>query len=295
LSEKIKVGKNFELEIPKVYDILKTNAEKEIEKILEKYPKSLKMWNILKKDPEVNACWDIANYIAVAKLHYNDHGDVHAKIVAANALKMLKILLEHNVLPDVMSEKAGDEDDAYLVVLTGALLHDIGNQVHREHHNLHGVYLAIPLLNRLLPQIYGNSEKMYEIRGHILHTIYAHEADVKDLTKEAALVGIADGTDMTKGRGRVAFDSGNVNIHTVSALSIEHVRIMEGVDKPVRILIEMNNSAGVFQVQETLAKKIAGSPLEPYIEIIAQTEPEGASDSRIIHRIVIRQERFEAL
>lgn len=74
------------------------------------------MWNILKNDPKVNACWDIANYVAVAKLHYNDHEDVHAKIVAANALKILQILLRHGILPDVMEEKAGDENDAHLVV-----------------------------------------------------------------------------------------------------------------------------------------------------------------------------------
>ncbi len=296
MSEKIKVGRNFEIEIPKIYDDLRKKAESEIEEILKDYPKALKMWNILKNDPEVNACWDMANYLAVAKLNYNDHGEVHAKIVAANALKMLKILLEHNILPDIIKERAGDEDDAFLVVLAGALLHDIGNQVHREHHNVHGVYLAIPLLNRLLPLIYGNTEKMYEIRGHILHTIYSHEAEVKDLTIEAALVGIADGTDMTKGRGRLAFDSGNVNIHTVSALSIENVKIVKGAEKPVRILIEMNNSAGVFQVQETLAKKISGSPLEPYVEVIAYTKPEESTvDSRIIHRIIIKQRRFEAL
>ena len=292
--KKVEVGNGFELQMPAVYDELKRKAEEEIEKSIARYPKARKMWELLKDDPEVNACWDIANYIAVAKLGYNDHGEVHAKIVAANALKMLDILLEHNILPDVMKEHAGDEDDAHLIVLAAALLHDIGNTVHRKDHPLHSVYLAVPILNRILPQIYDSPEIAYEIRGHILHCIYSHGHAIKDLTIEASLVGIADGTDMTKGRGRLAFDTGNINIHTVSALSIEDVKIVKGYEKPIKILVEMSNSAGVFQVQETLGPKIKDSPLEEYIEIEAYTRPPGHTvDQRIVHRIVISEGKLK--
>lgn len=69
--------------------------------------------------------------------------------------------------------------------------------------------------------MYQDAEKRYEIGGHILHAIHIHGVDIKDLTMEATLAGIADGTDMTKGRGRLSFDTGNINIHTVSALLIE--------------------------------------------------------------------------
>jgi len=293
LAKKVGLGKGFELELPSSYDELKKNAEKTIAESIRKYPKASKFWSIVKDDPEVNACWDIADFIAVAKLKYNDHGEIHAKVVAANALKMLDLLLDSGVFPDVMEERAGDDDDEHLIVLAGGLLHDIGNQVHRELHPLHSVYLAIPILNRLLSNIYEDKEIMYEVRGHILHTIYAHGADVKDLTIEASLIGIADGTDMTKGRGRLAFDSGNINIHTVSALSIEDVKIVRGSEKPIEIRIYMNNSAGIFQVQETLGKKISGSPLEPYVDVIAITTPEGEDrDERIVRRITISGRRF---
>ncbi|MCD6564108.1 MAG: hypothetical protein J7K23_09380 [Thermoproteales archaeon] len=288
MDKKISLGSGFELEIPTSYSELKEKAEKEIEESVKKYPKAYKLWNIMKDDPEVNASWDISNFIAVSKLNYNDHGEVHAKIVAANALKMLDLILSYGILPDVMKEHAGDEDDEHLIVLAGGLLHDIGNQVHREIHPLHSTYLAIPILNRILQEIYEDKEVMYEIRGHILHTIYAHGADVKDLTMEASFVGIADGTDMTKGRGRLAFDTGNINIHTVSALSIEDVVITNGKQKPIEIRIFMNNSAGIFQVQETLAHKIYNSPLEKYIDIIAVTSPEeGTKDERIVHKLII--------
>ena len=293
---KVATGKGFELELPESYDEMKQEAEKTIAKILEDKPKALKLWKLMQQDAEVNADWDMSNYIAVSKLHYNDHGEIHMKIVAANALRMLKLLDESGVVGDLVKSKAGDVDDDFLVVLAGGLLHDIGNQVYRDDHNLHGVYLAIPLLNRLLPEIYKDPEAMYEIRGHILNCIYSHEYDVEDLTTEAALVGISDGTDMTKGRGRMAFDSGNVNIHTVSALSIEEVTIAKGTDCPVGIQIKMSNSAGIFQIQETLFKKIVGGPLEPYIEVIAESKPdEPSQDERIVHRVVLQGKRFKAL
>lgn len=106
-EEKIKVatGSGFELEVPRSYKQLMEKAEAEIESSLAKYPKALKLWRLLKDDAEVNADWDMADYIAVAKLKYNDHGEVHAKIVAANALKMLDLLLEAGVLPDIMKEQ----------------------------------------------------------------------------------------------------------------------------------------------------------------------------------------------
>ncbi|RLE93515.1 MAG: phosphohydrolase [Thermoprotei archaeon] len=288
-TKRIATGSGFELEVPTSYSDLQRKAEREIEISLKKYPKAYKLWCLLKEDAEVNACWDMADYIAVAKLGYNDHGEVHAKIVAANALKMLDLLLSAGILPDIMKEKAGDEDDAHLVVMAGGLLHDIGNQVHRKDHPLHSVYLAISILNRLLPLIYNDHEVMYEVRGHILHTIYAHGAEIPDLTIEAALVGIADGTDMTKGRGRLAFDTGNINIHTVSALSIENVEIVEGENKAIEVRIEMNNSAGVFQVQETLVPKISRGPLEKHVDIVAVTIPEGDKDTRIVKRLSIRE------
>jgi hypothetical protein len=243
---KIATGKGFELDLPESYDYLKERAEAEIDEILADRPKAQRLWKLMRNDPEVNADWDMSNYVAVAKLHLNDHGDIHMKIVTANALKMLQLLYDNGVEGDLVRDKAGNVDDDFLVVLAGGLLHDIGNQVHRENHNLHGVFLAIPLLNRLLPKIYPEPEVMYEIRGHILPCIYSHEFEIKDLTTESALVGIGDGTDMTKGRGRMAFDSGNVNIHTVSALSIEEVNIVKGAECPIRITIKMSNSAGIF-------------------------------------------------
>jgi uncharacterized protein len=291
----VATGKGFEMELPSTYLALLEESERTIDGIVADYPKAKKLWGILRTDPEVKADWDMSNYIAVMKLHFNDHGETHAKIVSAAALTMIKLLIDNGVQTSMVREKAGSEDDAALVVMAAGLLHDIGNQVHRENHHVAGVYLAIPLLNRILPQVYDEPELMYEIRGHILHCIYSHEFEVADLTDEAALVGIADGTDMTKGRGRMAFDKGNVNIHTVSALSIDRVEISQGVNTPIQISVFMNNSAGVFQLQETLAKKISPGPLENYVEVTAIAKPdEPLSDQRIIHKLTIKGNKLLA-
>jgi hypothetical protein len=208
---------------------------------------------------------------------------------------MLDLLLKRHIPMDFMEAGGGDEDDEHLIVMAAGLLHDIGNQVHREWHNLHSVILATPLLDRVLSEIYPDLEKRTEIRGFILNAIYAHDFEVSDLTKEAALIGIGDATDMTKGRGRMAFELGNLNIHCVSALGIEEVVIAEGKDRPIEIMIQMSNSAGIFQVQETLGKKVVGSPLGDYINITAFTAPEELpSDKRIIQRIYLQGSHFRS-
>lgn len=287
----MKRGKGIEIDLPESYDYLREEAEETLKSVLKDYPKANQICETLISDPEVNGCWDVSNYIAVSKLHYNDHGEVHAKIVAANAVKMLSLLVKHNIIPDLVRHGGGTYsiDDSFLVVVTAGLLHDIGNQVDRENHNLYSTYIALDILKRTLTPTYNDMELFAEVRGFILHAIYAHRASIPDLSIEAALVGISDGTDMTKGRGRLVFDLGQASIHTVSALSIEKVNIIEGPRRPIRIVIEMSNSAGIFQVEQTIADKIKGGPLEDQVEIIATTVPEmGVKDKRIIYKVTVK-------
>ncbi|HHH78129.1 MAG TPA: phosphohydrolase [Thermoplasmatales archaeon] len=285
----------IEVEVPSGYAELEKEAVDAILGATANYPKARRMFELIVKDEEVRADWDIANFIAVKKLKYNDHGEVHAKIVTANALKMYQLLLESEIKPDFIEYGGGDEDDEALILVSAALLHDIGNQVYRKNHPLHSSYLAIPVLQRLLPQIYDDVENMTEVRGFILNAIYAHDADVPDLIMEAALVGIGDATDMTKGRGRLAFDLGSTSIHVVSALSIDSVMLAKGREKPIEIIVEMSNSSGIFQVEETLGKKLAGSPIEEYVDVTARVTPvEADYDKRIVRTIKLKGRKFMA-
>jgi len=252
----------------------------------------------------MSAQWDMSDYIVVTKMNYNAHGDIHAKVVAANALKMLDLLIARGIKPDIVSARqqtspsgevveSGDLDDAHLIVLTSGLLHDIGNQVNRASHNLFSAVLSVPILEDVLALIYSDDRKKGVIRAFILHSIYTHMEEVKSYTIESSLVKLADGTDMSKGRGRTPYDLGNVNIHTVSAMSIGKVEIAKGKIRPISIKVKMTNSAGVFQVEEILYKKLAAGILSRYVDIIAETIPQTPqTDERIVYKVAVEEGKF---
>ncbi len=125
--------------------------------------------------------------------------------------------------------------------------------------------------------------------------ILTHDFDPPPLTFEGGVVGAADGTDVTKGRGRKAFDLGKIDIHSVSALAIDEVRIAPGKDVPVEITVLMNNSAGIFQIDDTLTRKVVRGPLSKWITVTALTQLSGThSDARIIERLTLKNWVFVA-
>ena len=78
-----------------------------------------------------------------------------------------------------------------------------------------------------------------------------------------------DGTDMAGGRARIPYKTGKVDIHSLSALSITKVEIEAGERKPVQILVNMTNPAGVFQIEEVLERKMSTSGIQDLVEVIA--------------------------
>ena len=48
----------------------------------------------------------------------------------------------------------------------------------------------------------------------------------------------------------------------------------------MRIEIDMNNSSGVFQVDELLATKLRGSGIEDHVEVVARIE--GEHEKRLV-------------
>ena len=105
------------------------------------------------------------------------------------------------------------------------------------------------------------------------------------MTLEAGIVRVADALDMAEGRSRIPFQAGKVNIHSVSASAIERIKIEKGELKPVRIVILMSNSAGIFQIDELLKNKLEGSGLESYVEVEATIE--GETEKKLIHKFRI--------
>jgi uncharacterized protein len=49
--------------------------------------------------------------------------------------------------------------------------------------------------------------------------------------------------------------------------------------------IKMNNSAGLYQVDELLRAKLRGSGLEPYVEVVARVENEAEKSLVPLYRL----------
>jgi len=289
-------GLLYGLKMPSSYTSLEEQSIKTINERLRDFPNASKLFQMLQEDEETNTLLSLANYIAVRKLGYNDHGPIHARIVTANGLKLLRIVLDSkDVQVDSINGLGMSEDDAHLIVLAACFLHDIGNAVHREEHEVFSVIYAKSILERLLPALYPDVKKRTAVIEQVLHPVYAHDVGQDALTIESAIVVIADGCDITKGRGRLSYDLGKHDIHSISALSIESVDIRKGKTKLIEIIVNMSNSAGIYQVQETLGNKVARSPLKDHVEIVALLQPTKAPpDIEVVDRIVFSDGKYRS-
>jgi metal-dependent HD superfamily phosphatase/phosphodiesterase len=169
--------------------------------------------------------------------------------------------------------------DAEVVVAGGALLHDVGMSIHRADHEEYSLFLANGALGRLLSECYREPERTV-IASEILHAIIGHRRRGEPYTVEAGVVRVADALDMAQGRTRLPIEAGQEGIHSISAAAVDEVRIEAGEERPVRIEIDLNNSAGVFQVDDLLATKIRDTPLEGNVEVVARID--GESEKRLL-------------
>jgi metal-dependent HD superfamily phosphatase/phosphodiesterase len=223
-------------------------------------------------DEQLKAWWYVAQ-VNANRLRMSDHSWVHIQIVVNIALRLFRLLNRRGVEPDMVRIHGMRPQDAEVVIAAGCLMHDSGMAIHRTDHEAYSLFLAADKLGDLLAKSYDEPERSV-IAAEAMHAIIAHRRRGDPLTIEAGIVRIADALDMAHGRSRVPFESGRPNIHSLSAAAIEAVRIEPGEEKAVRIEIEMNNSAGVFQVDELLATKLRGSGLEEQIEVVAQIAAE---------------------
>ncbi len=275
------------------YTALAHEADATIKQLTQQHKRTSQMYQLLMSDRATDAHWNMANYTTVSKLNYNDHGPIHARVTASYAMQIMTLLLEAGVPFDVIQSGAGELDDAFLVVLSGIMLHDIGNALHRINHEAMSVVLAQRVLERLLPKIYEDFEQQTLISDFILAAIESHDMNPPPLLMEGAVVAVADGCDMTKGRARVPFDMGKIDIHAVSALSIEDVNIHKGSSVPVEIEVQMSNSAGIFQVEQTLVAKLVKTPLLKYATVTARTIDPSGFDARIIQKVGLKDGRLQ--
>ncbi|HMU28232.1 MAG TPA: HD domain-containing protein, partial [Solirubrobacterales bacterium] len=218
-----------------------------------------KFLDAVNRDDEVKAWWYMAQTHA-ERLGMSDHSWVHMQIVLNIALRLTRLLDKGGVHGAMVTDHGMSARDTEVVVAGGALLHDVGMSIHRADHEEYSLFLAREALPRLLDGIYEEPEKSI-VMAEVLHAIIGHRRRGQPYTVEAGIVRVADALDMAEGRTRVPLESGQEGIHSISAAAIDRVNISAGENRPVRLEIELNNSAGIFQVDDLLATKIRDTPL----------------------------------
>jgi uncharacterized protein len=234
-------------------------------------------------DPQVRAWWHLQQ-VGSERLGMSDHSWVHIQIVANIALRMLRLAYRAGIELAMVGDHGMRENDAEVVVAAGAMLHDTGMSIHRVDHEAFSLFLAEPKLRELLEGIYSEPE-LTVVVSEALHCIIGHRRRGEPYTLEAGVVRVADALDMAQGRSRLPVERGDVGIHSISAAAIDDVTIERGADRPIKIEIKMNNSAGIFQVDDLLATKIRGTPLEGHIEVLAAVE--GETEKRLLREFRI--------
>jgi len=229
-------------------------------------------------DEQVRAWWHMAQ-VHAERLGMSDHSWVHVQIVLNVALRLLRLLAKAGVKPAVVADHGLSDRDAEVVVAGGALLHDVGMSIHRADHEEYSLFLAHGALQRLLADCYPEPQRSV-VEAEILHAIIGHRRRGEPYTVEAGIVRVADALDMAQGRTRIPLEAGQEGIHSISAAAVDEVRIEAGEERPVRIEIDLNNSAGIFQVDDLLATKIRGTPLEGRVEVVAKVE--GETEKRLL-------------
>jgi len=255
---------------------MKSHKELAVEKQLRGKTKGKvrKAMEILLADKEVVAMQEYANIVSIRRLHYNDHGPVHMKTVALNALAIAELLIAAGIKLNLEQEEIGTAEDSKVALITATLLHDIGMSVGREDHQEIGIVLAVQYIDKLLRTLYGGEiQKIVTIRSLIIECIIGHMGTHKIHSLESGIILIADGCDMEKGRARIPMILGTESkvgdIHKYSSNAVQDVRITAGKEKPVKITVRMSESVGFFQVEEVLFTKINASTIKEYIELYA--------------------------
>ncbi len=223
-------------------------------------------------DRRLHAWWYMQQ-VNADRRDMSDHSWVHIQIVVNIALRLSRLLVRGGVEPAMVTQHGMSTRDAEVVIAAACLFHDTGMSIHRADHEVYSLFLAADRMPLLLEGSYNDPE-LSVVVSEALHAVIGHRRAGDPQTVEAGIVRVADALDIASGRSRIPFETRRPNIHSVSAAAIDAVTIEPGDDKAVEVRIAMNNSAGLFQVDELLATKLRGSGIEEHVEVVAEIEAE---------------------
>jgi hypothetical protein len=243
-----------------------------------------KVLPLINNNKEITTLWKVLNVNAIDRLGMSDHGPVHFQLVCNIALRLTRILVKHKVVMNTVKDYDLTIYHAELVVVLASLMHDLGMSINRDGHEEFSLFIANNLLREMLTFL--PIEERVVVTSETLHAIISHRSGGRPITVEAGIVRVADALDMSEGRTRIPYEAGQVDIYSVSAHAVDNIEIKEGKDKPIDITINMNNTAGLFQVDELLKKKVRGSGIEEYLKIKAYVR--GKSEKKLMKEYLLK-------
>lgn len=254
------------MEISPKQDSLDQSIEKRLD------GRVLELYQFLKSDPELHHLQDYANAVSIHRLGYNDHGPVHMRMVVLSALRMSQVLREQGYRFSLEEEDLGEWEDSQVALIMAGFLHDTGMSVTRSAHEQTGVWLTMDKITKILAQFYPKDlRKQVILRSLVVECILGHMATVPINSKEAGIILVADGTDMSRGRSRIPMLLKKADrvgdLHQYSSAAIDSVWIEKGDPRPLRIRVQMDEAAGFHQVEEVLIPKLMASPIRSWVEI----------------------------
>lgn len=215
-------------------------------------------------DEELRQWWRSANLMAVERLGLSDHGETHIRIVANASLRLLRLLMESGLTTATANQPGLGREEAEVVVVLAAALHDIGLAIHYDQHQDFGLPLALDKARQLLANLYPVRERTI-LLAETLHAIVTHHTGRRCLTLEASVLRVADALDMTKGRSRTPADR-------ALTVGIEEVTLQRGERCPVRIQIRMTQATGVGYAETILRERLHETLLSGQVEAVASID-----------------------
>jgi metal-dependent HD superfamily phosphatase/phosphodiesterase len=119
----------------------------------------------IQSDLELQQLWKCANINAVDRSGISDHGEIHIRIVANAALKIMRLLMDGGVTPSIVQHHAMANEDAEVVVVMAACLHDTGISVHRDDHEKYSLFIANYKARQLLAGFYAEPQLTIMVSG----------------------------------------------------------------------------------------------------------------------------------
>ena len=234
-----------------------------------------KVLSQINSNREIKTLWRIINVNAIERLGFTDHGPTHFNIVANYGLQIARIFEKKGIEMSIVRDFGLTNDHAEVVIFLGCIMHDLGMSIHRVNHEIFSLFIARDFLRDILASL--PIEERTVVISEALHAIisHSHGSAGKTSTVEGGIVRIADALDMSKGRSRIPYQMGQIDIHSVSANAIESVTVSEGEGKPVEIKIVMTTEAGVFQVDDFIEEKLEVSGLNKYIDVKSYLKENG--------------------